>query len=57
LGSAVGGAIVDRAGVETDFMLGAGLAVLGLLTLQRVTALGRSGMARAAKGPCEPSLD
>ena len=57
MGSAVGGAIVDRAGVETDFMLGAGLAVLGLLTLQRVTALGRSGMARTAKGPCEPSLD
>ncbi|WP_248323483.1 MFS transporter [Caballeronia sp. Sq4a] len=52
-GSAVGGAIVDHAGVETDFMLGAVLAVLGLVTLHRVTALARSGMAMAAK----PSLD
>jgi predicted MFS family arabinose efflux permease len=52
-GSAVGGAIVDHAGVETDFMLGAVLAVLGLVTLHRVTALARSGMAMTAK----PSLD
>lgn len=49
-GSAVGGAIVDRAGVEIDFMLGAGLAVLGLLTLQRVATLGRARIGAAAEG-------
>jgi predicted MFS family arabinose efflux permease len=57
-GSAVGGTIVDRAGVEADFVLGAGLAVLGLITLQRVTALERPrAAARPADANCEPSLD
>lgn len=41
LGSLVGGEIVDRAGVRTDLVLGCGLAVLGLVILQRLAAMER----------------
>jgi predicted MFS family arabinose efflux permease len=38
VGSAVGGTIVDRAGVHADFLLGLALALLGLAALQWLTA-------------------
>jgi predicted MFS family arabinose efflux permease len=57
VGSAVGGVIVDRAGVDADFVLGGGLAVLGLITLQRVSSLGRPDARNTAQAECEPSLD
>lgn len=38
MGSAVGGTIVDRAGVHADFLLGLALALLGLAALQWLTA-------------------
>ncbi|WP_277184346.1 MFS transporter [Caballeronia sp. BR00000012568055] len=56
-GSAAGGVIVDRAGVDADFVMGAGLAVLGLITLQRVASLEKPAVRRAADPNCEPSLD
>lgn len=46
-GSAVGGTIVDRAGVHADFTLGLGLALLGLVTLQRLAAIERPAKAPA----------
>lgn len=55
LGSAVGGSIVDRAGVHTDFMLGLGLAVLGLVVLQRLAAMERPAAASSFKGACDAS--
>ncbi|CAB3788817.1 Purine ribonucleoside efflux pump NepI [Paraburkholderia caffeinitolerans] len=42
LGSSVGGAIVDRAGVRADLVLGCVLTVFGLMALQRVAALERA---------------
>jgi predicted MFS family arabinose efflux permease len=56
-GSAVGGAIVDRAGVHADFTLGLGLAVLGLVTLQRLAALERPARNASFKQACDASLD
>lgn len=56
-GSAVGGAIVDRASVDADFAMGCGLAVLGLATLQRVVALERPATESTLKGICDPSPD
>jgi predicted MFS family arabinose efflux permease len=56
-GSAVGGAIVDRAGVHADFMLGLGLALLGLAILQRLSALERPSKAASFKQTCDASLD
>ena len=48
LGSSVGGTIVDHAGVRADFVLGCGLAVLGLITLQRLAAMERPRSAAAS---------
>ncbi|SAK90750.1 major facilitator transporter [Caballeronia hypogeia] len=56
-GSAVGGAIVDRAGVHADFMLGLGLAMLGLVTLQRLSSMERPVKASSFKGACDASAD
>ncbi|SAK81758.1 major facilitator transporter [Caballeronia pedi] len=56
-GSAVGGAIVDRAGVHADFTLGLGLAVLGLVTLQRLAAMERPATNASFKQTCDASLD
>jgi predicted MFS family arabinose efflux permease len=41
LGSSVGGAVVDRAGVRADLVLGCALAIFGLVTLQRLAAMDR----------------
>ena len=41
VGSSVGGGIVNRAGGRADFAFGCALAVLGLVTLQRLVALER----------------
>ncbi|QGZ65418.1 MFS transporter [Paraburkholderia acidisoli] len=61
VGSSVGGTIVDRAGVRADFVLGIGLAVLGLVTLQRLAAMERPARAQAKVADleceCSPSLD
>lgn len=57
LGSSVGGTIVDRAGVRADFVLGIGLAVLGLVTLQRLAAMERPVKITELECECEPSLD
>jgi predicted MFS family arabinose efflux permease len=48
LGSSVGGAIVDHAGAGADLIFGCGLAVLGLLTLQRLAAMERRIRTKAA---------
>jgi predicted MFS family arabinose efflux permease len=57
-GSAVGGTIVDRAGVHADFALGLGLAMLGLVMLQRLVALETSGRrAVAFKQACDASAE
>lgn len=56
-GSAVGGALVDRAGVQADFTLGLGLAVLGLVILQRLASLERPAKAAAFKQTCDASVD
>ncbi|MCC8391635.1 MFS transporter [Paraburkholderia sp. MMS20-SJTR3] len=56
-GSAVGGTIVDRAGVHADFTLGLGLALLGLATLQRLAAAERASKAPALQCACDPSVD
>ena len=57
VGSAVGGTLVDRAGVHADFTLGLGLALLGLVTLQRLAALERPTVKSSLSGNCDPSLD
>jgi predicted MFS family arabinose efflux permease len=59
LGSSVGGTIVDHAGVRADFVLGCGLAVLGLITLQRLAAMERPRPAAASSLECNcgASLD
>jgi len=59
LGSSVGGTIVDHAGVRADFVLGCGLAVLGLITLQRLAAMERPRPAAASSLDCNcgASLD
>lgn len=57
LGSSVGGTIVDHAGVRADFVLGIGLAVLGLVTLQRLAAMERPAKITELECECEPSLD
>jgi predicted MFS family arabinose efflux permease len=56
-GSAVGGAIVDRASVDADFAMGCGLALLGLVTLQRLAALERPAPESTLESICEPSPD
>ncbi|WP_061147663.1 MFS transporter [Caballeronia arvi] len=56
-GSAVGGTIVDRAGVHADFTLGLVLALLGLVTLQRLAALERSDKASSFERTCDASID
>lgn len=56
-GSAVGGALVDRAGVQADFTLGLGLAVLGLVILQRLASLERPAKAASFKQTCDASVD
>jgi len=55
--SAVGGSIVDHVGVSADFTLGCGLAVLGLLALQRLAALERPAAKPSFVSECEPSAD
>jgi predicted MFS family arabinose efflux permease len=57
LGSSVGGAIVDRAGVRSDLLLGCALAVFGLVTLQRLTAMERPVKVPTLECECSPSLD
>jgi predicted MFS family arabinose efflux permease len=57
VGSAVGGTIVDRSGVHTDFLLGLGLGMLGLVTLQRLAALERPVRAAAFEQACDASAD
>jgi predicted MFS family arabinose efflux permease len=57
VGSAVGGTIVDRAGVHADFTLGLGLALLGLAALQRLAASERAASAASLACACDPSLD
>jgi predicted MFS family arabinose efflux permease len=57
VGSAVGGTIVDRAGVHADFLLGLGLALLGLVTLQRLAASTRPVKAASLDCVCDASLD
>jgi predicted MFS family arabinose efflux permease len=57
LGSLVGGTIVDRAGVRTDLILGCGLAVLGLITLQRLAAMERPVKVETLECECSPSVD
>lgn len=57
VGSALGGSIVDHAGVRADFTLGCGLAVLGLMTLSRLAALERPARGSDFVGECEPSAD
>ncbi|WP_106855286.1 MFS transporter [Caballeronia novacaledonica] len=57
VGSAIGGSIVDHAGVRADFTLGCGLAVLGLITLQRLVTLERPAAKSAFVSECEPSAD
>jgi predicted MFS family arabinose efflux permease len=57
LGSLVGGTIVDRAGVRTDLVLGCALAVLGLVTLQRLVAMERPAKVVALECECSPSVD
>ncbi|WP_250516430.1 MFS transporter [Caballeronia sp. INDeC2] len=56
-GSAVGGSIVDHAGLSADFTMGCGLAVLGLIALQRLAALERPTGKSAFVSECEPSAD
>lgn len=56
-GSAVGGTIVDRAGVHADFLLGLGLALLGLVTLQRLAASRQPAKAASLDCACDASLD
>ncbi|MDR5777858.1 MFS transporter [Caballeronia sp. LZ065] len=56
-GSAVGGALVDRAGVQADFTLGLGLALLGLVILQRLATLERPAKAASFKRTCDASAD
>lgn len=56
-GSAVGGAIVDGANVQADFKLGLGLAMLGLVTLQRLAALERPASTPSFEQPCDASID
>jgi len=57
VGSAVGGTIVDRAGIHADFTLGLGLALLGLATLQRLAASERTADAAALDCACDASPD
>ncbi|SAK50298.1 major facilitator transporter [Caballeronia temeraria] len=57
VGSAVGGTIVDRAGVHADFTLGLGLALLGLVTLQRLAASEKPARAAAFKRGYDASPD
>ncbi|MFM0326785.1 MFS transporter [Caballeronia glebae] len=57
VGSAVGGAIVDRAGVHADFMLGLALALVGLVTLQRLAASERPAGSSAFKRGYDASPD
>jgi predicted MFS family arabinose efflux permease len=57
VGSAVGGTIVDRAGVHADFTLGLGLALLGLATLQRLAATERTANAASVECACDASPD
>ncbi|WP_321922067.1 MFS transporter [Paraburkholderia guartelaensis] len=57
LGSSVGGAIVDRAGIRADLVLGCALAVFGLVTLQRLAAMERPARVAALECECSPSLD
>ncbi|MDR5755376.1 MFS transporter [Caballeronia sp. LZ035] len=56
-GSAVGGALVDRAGVQADFTLGLGLALLGLVILQRLATLERPAKAASFERTCDASVD
>ncbi|EEA04667.1 major facilitator superfamily (MFS) transporter [Burkholderia sp. H160] len=57
VGSAVGGTIVDRAGFHADFTLGLGLALLGLVALQRLAALERPATASSLDCACDASAD
>jgi predicted MFS family arabinose efflux permease len=57
VGSALGGTIVDHAGVRADFTLGLGLALLGLVTLQRLASMERSVKAPSFDRTCDASVD
>ncbi|MBB5465194.1 putative MFS family arabinose efflux permease [Paraburkholderia sp. CI2] len=57
VGSAVGGTIVDRAGVHADFTLGLGLALLGLVALQRLAVWERPATAASLDCACDASVD
>ncbi|WP_322105561.1 MFS transporter [Paraburkholderia sp. J41] len=57
VGSSVGGTIVDRAGIHADFVLGIGLALLGLVTLQRLAAMERPARIAELDCECSPSVD
>jgi len=57
VGSAVGGTDVDRAEVHADFTLRLGLALLCLVTLQRLAAAERPAWASSLKAPCDASPD
>ncbi|SMG06328.1 MFS transporter [Paraburkholderia susongensis] len=57
VGSAVGGTIVDRAGVHADFTLGLGLALLGLAALQRLAVSERTTRVSSLECACDASPD
>lgn len=57
VGSAVGGSIVDRAGVYADFKLGLGLAMLGLVTLRRLAIMERPAETSSFAQTCDASTD
>ncbi|SAK52538.1 major facilitator transporter [Caballeronia fortuita] len=56
-GSAVGGTIVDRAGVHADFTLGLGLALLGLVVLQRLAASEKAPAPSSFERACDAPSD
>jgi predicted MFS family arabinose efflux permease len=52
LGSLVGGVVVDHVGISADFLLGSGLALLGLAAL---ASFGRSEQTVAAEALACPA--
>lgn len=57
VGSAVGGSIVDHAGVYADFKLGLGLAMLGLVALRRLATMERPAKTSGFAQTCDVSAD
>lgn len=57
LGSSVGGAVVDRAGMRADLLLGCALAIFALVTLQRLAAMERPEKSATPESGSSPSPD